>query len=454
MVISRERKICRSNDARGETTRGDFKKKGDKIMRVGRKFNKLWVKIIAVSVILFTSGLAFAAEKQDVRIIGLYDLTGPYSALHTLIVKGINDCVKWINDTEYIPGVRMVHDVYDTGADVGKAIAAYQMGLTKAPKPVISTGGGATSTILAIKPLAERNRVPCIDGSSARSVIFPPGWAFSMQGLYEGIVPACAGWIKDNWKADSKVEKIRMRYQNRPPRVSILGFDNPFGRAFESAEMRAYLKKIGVDFVQPEYIPMPPTDTSAELLRLKKGGADFIYFGMLPSSHAVVLKDAKRLGIRDDFIDICHWATNIWELQKYVGSLADNTFLVSGYLPIVDEWPKYFRETFQKSGLGMEYALGYSVGLSWFDLYSEAIRRAGKAAGSTRKVDGESIYQALMTINNFRTMAYSSKISFSKTKVYGPDTADLYQMQKGKVVRIGKDLYLPELLPGGKDVPK
>jgi ABC-type branched-subunit amino acid transport system substrate-binding protein len=283
--------------------------------------------------------------------------------------------------------------------------------------------------------------------------MIPPKWTFSFLPCYEGMVAACAGWIKENWKPDSKVEWIRKHYQKRPPRVSILGWDNPFGRGLDQPELRAYLKKIGVDFIQPEYIPPAPTDTSAELLRLKKAGVDFIYCPMFASAHAVVLKDAQRLGLRDDFVHICWWTSDLWQVQKFAGPVADNCLQLTGWLPLLDEWPKHFRETFQKTGLGMEYSQGYCFGLTAFDWYSDAIRRAIKNVGSAKKLDGEAIYQAVINTNDLKIMGYSCKMSFSRTKCYGPDTGDLYMMQQGKVLRIAKDLYIPDLLPGGRDVP-
>lgn len=263
-----------------------------------------------------------------------------------------------------------------------------------------------------------------------------------------------ANWLKTNWKQDSEVEWIRKHYQNRPPRISVLGWDNTFGRSLDQPEARAYLKKIGVEFVQPEYIPMAPTDTSAQLLRLKQAGVDLITCAMFASAYPVALKDAERLGIRNDFMWAVHWASTVYDGIRLAGPLADNLMIFTGYNPLVEEWPKHIREAFQKSGLRQENTEGYANAVGWFDMYSEAIRRAIKAVGSPEKVDSEAVYQALITFKDFRPMCFKAKISFAKTKTIGADTGDIYQVKNGKVVRIANDWPIPDLLPGGKDVPK
>ena len=75
-------------------------------------------KILAICMVLlaivffsYPQGKALAAKKE-VRIIWLCDLTGPYSALHTLSVKGVEDFVKWTNETDSIKGVKLIVDIY------------------------------------------------------------------------------------------------------------------------------------------------------------------------------------------------------------------------------------------------------------------------------------------------------------------------------------------------------
>jgi len=283
----------------------------------------------------------------------------------------------------------------------------------------------------------------------------PPGWVFSIQGCYEGMVGACGDWAKANWKPDSKDPWIREHYEKRNPRIAIIGWDNTFGRGFDQKETRAYLKNIGVDFVGAEYIPMSPSDTSPQVIRLVKDKkADFIYFGMYPSSHAVILKDAARLGLRDKFQDFAFWADSIVQVKSYVKEIANRSMILTGYKMQLSEWEiPYFVKTFKESKLPEMFGVYYSAAAAYFDLYCEAIRRAVEKVGAD-KVDGAAVYDAMTNMKGYKPRLYHSTLSYTKTKLVGPDTAFMYQIQDGKLVTVDKDLYVPNLLPGGKDVPK
>jgi ABC-type branched-subunit amino acid transport system substrate-binding protein len=414
--------------------------------------------LLALCLLLAGPATVRAEKKYMYRIIGLYDLTGPYSSLHQLVLKGIDAFAEWQNaDPNYFPpDVGFVHEKYDTGMDMQKCLAAYQMATSKKPTPIITTGGLASPTIIAIKPLAKRKKIPCIDGSSARPIVVPPAWTFSVQGCYEGMIAASARFLKDNWRADTPYRLIRQRYEankDRNPRITVLGWDNAFGRAFDQKETRDYLKKIGVDWVEPEYVPVSPTDTTPQILRIVEKGADMVYFGMYANTHALILKDAARVNARDKFQDMCFWADNIYQIKGYAGDLGNETMMLTGYQPLPSEWEPFIQDLWKKSGLKDDYALIYSMGIPWFDLYGELIKRAVKKVGP-EKVTGQAIYDAITHMTDYKPLAYNSKMTFTKTKVVGPDTASIYQNQGGKIVKIVESIYVPDLLPGGKDEVK
>lgn len=425
-------------------------------MKMGRMKSVLLGILVLFCLAMCLPSSVQAEKKYTYRVIGLYDLTGPYSGLHQLLLKGIDDFVEWQNsDSGYFPSdVGYVHEKYDTGMDIQKCIAAYQMATSKKPKPVITTGGLASPTIIAIKPLAKRKKIPCIDGSSARPIVVPSAWTFSMQGCYEGMVAASAQFLKDNWRADTPYKLIRKRYEEnkgRKPRFTVMGWDNAFGRAFAQEEVKGYLKKIGVDWVEPEYVPMSPSDTTPQILRLVKRGADMVFFGMYANTHALILKDAARIGKREMFQDMCFWADNILQVKIYAGELGNETMMLTGYQPLSSEWPDFIQAMWKKTGLPEDHAIVYGMGMSWFDVYGEAIKRAVKKYGP-EKVDGKAIYDVVTTMTDFHPVASNSSVTFSKKKVVGPSTASIYQNQKGTILKIVDSIYVPDLLPGGKDV--
>ena len=137
-----------------------------------------------------------AAEKVDIVINALFDLTGPYAGVHQLLAKAYKDATKWANDNEIVPGGNIVLDIVDTGSEVSKGIVAFQMAANKTPRAVISTGGHASNMSISLRQIAQRLKIPIYGGGETRSGMYPPAWNFGHQGCYEGQVAACGAWAK------------------------------------------------------------------------------------------------------------------------------------------------------------------------------------------------------------------------------------------------------------------
>jgi len=57
-------------------------------------------------------------------------------------------------------------------------------------------------------------------------------------------------------------------------------------------------------------------------------------------------------------------------------------------------------------------------------------------------------------MKNYKPALYHSTVGFSKTNRIVPSSAVMYQIKNGKPVIIARDVYVPNLLPVGKDVVK
>jgi len=176
--------------------------------------------------------------------------------------------------------------------------------------------------------------------------------------------------------------------------------------------------------------------------------------GTLPGMLALIFKDAEGLGLRNEFQDFLFWYSNIMLIQKHVGKLAEGTMHLTAFKVNTSEWENQeLVEIFIKSKLPELYAFGYSCVACWFDVYLESIRRAIKKVG-VENLDGSACYGSLVNMKDFRPMLSYNRITFSETSRCGGHTAAMYQMQNGKVVKVAENLNIPELFPGGKDVPK
>jgi len=414
-------------------------------------WNNFFPTVLTAIFVFGVSVWAYAANKE-VHILFLCDLTGPYSQVHPQSLKGAEDFVQWSNKNNKIEGVNLVLDVYDVGTDVSKTVAAFNMGISKKPRPVFTTGGLTTTTALALKPLCQREQIPLLDGTSARPLLRPKGWAVSTNPTYEGQFAGAGKWVIDNWKPDSKVEFIRRKYENRKPRLAIIGWDNAFGRSFDLPEPRSYLEKIGIDFIGAEYIPMVPMDTPAHLLRLKQKGMDFAFMIMYANAGAVVSKDAERLGMSKDFMQLGSQIYSLNDLKKLAGPLSEGTAMLTGYPHDENALPPGIKELFLKR-TGVELH-SYCVGVTYLSVMSEVIQKAIKRVG-VDKLDGKACWESLMNdVKNFQPYGYVTPMTFSSERLTGPDAVNMLVLRNGKIEVLDKNVYCPDLLPGGKDVPK
>jgi ABC-type branched-subunit amino acid transport system substrate-binding protein len=393
-----------------------------------------------------------SADKKEVRFIWLADFTGPYAGPHASTTKGIEAFVKWANDTNYVEGIRFSLDKYDTRTDVGIAVNAFHTAMGKKPRPLFTTGGWATPIALAIKPLAEREEIPCIDAAPSRPVLIPPAWTLSLSPPQEGQFASAAGWIIKNWKPNSEVEFIKRHYKNRPPKLGLIAWDNSYGRSLDQKESRDYIKKVGVEYVGAEYIPMSPLDTTPQLSRLKEKGVDFLYVGAYAPTHQVIVKDTVKLGIRDDFMHIGMQIDELAELKGFVGDLANGIANLTIWPPDTEGLPSGLVELLSKQK--MVSVPAYNTGVEWGDLAAYVIRRTIERVGMD-KLDGKSCWYTLMhETKNVKLMGCVSPHTFGPNKLYAVDLMAMYYIKDGKVTLLAKDIYCPDLHPGGKDVVK
>jgi len=95
---------------------------------------------------------------------------------------------------------------------------------------------------------------------------------------------------------------------------------------------------------------------------------------------------------------------------------------------------------------------GYGNCWSKFAIAIEAVRLAAEKVGPD-KVDGQAVYDALVNMKGFDAWGTSPPISYSATRRVGMDSVDIQTVENEKAVSKGF-VMTPDLLPGGKDVPR
>lgn len=389
----------------------------------------------------FMAPLVQAQTKQVVAIGHLPHFTGAYAATQAAFAPAQEDAIEWANRTNYVPGIELKLVWADGGTDTAKSLAAFKKMISESPKPVVIIGE-STATGTALVKMHAQEKVPDVEGGMSLAMIQPPSWTFCQPPPYQSQFGAWVDYfLKHVWK------------KKEPPKFAWLTWDNPFGKAPMTPEAEAYLKSKGIKVVATEFIPAVPSDTTAHILRLKAAGADFTYGGMYPSALAVVLRDMDKLGMTGKITIGMSYACNLGELTKYVGPLANGVH-ITGINTLVEEWDKkcpMVSQMYKEKKRDVD-KWGYGNCWSKFAIAIEAVKIAAKKVGGA-KVDGQAVYDALVSMKNFDAWGTSPPISFSDTRRVGMDSVEIQTVESQKVISKGF-FPVPDLLPGGKDVPK
>ena len=88
------------------------------------------------------------------------------------------------------------------------------------------------------------------------------------------------------------------------------------------------------------------------------------------------------------------------------------------------------------------------------DIMAEIIRRTMKRVDADM-MTGEDCWNTMMTdFKDYKPYGYLSPMSFGPKMLIGPDSMYMFYLEAGELTILDKDVYTPDLLPGGRDVVK
>jgi len=160
---------------------------------------------------------------------------------------------------------------------------------------------------------------------------------------------------------------------------------------------------------------------------VKNKGADFAWVGGTTNSTAVILKDAKKLGLKTKFF------VNIWgadeSTPKLAGGAEEGTLVMVGSTVYGSKVPgmKQLMEITKNQPQVTHYIRGYVSMM----VLTEALKIADKKG----ELNGPGIKAALETLKDFDTGGLAAnKITFTATDHRPFMTVNIMEFQKGKMV--------------------
>src|SRR5438477_10087866 len=366
-----------------------------------------------------TAARAQAQGKGEIKVGGIFDLTGITSDVGKSYAQGVRDGVAWTNANGGINGksIRLV-DV-DYGYKIPEAVAAYKRMV--GDEKVIMINGWGTGDTEGLKEFVNKDKLPYISASFSGHLTNPAKtpYNFSVAPSYSDQLRAWLRWVKDDWKDKS-----------RNPKVAFFYGDNAYGKSPIEAGRR-YSKEIGIDLVDEEIVPGAFQDATSQLLNMKQKGADYAYINVTTTGVSTILRDAKKLGLATKFGSNPYGFSEA--LPQVAKEAAEGVTGVVPHVPWGEKVPgmKRLMDFHQKNHPHDTQDALHVRGWTYVMVWTEALKRADKSG----KLTGEGVKAALETLKDYDLGGLTAPVTYTSSDHRPTTTVRIYQIKSGKLTK-------------------
>ena len=375
---------------------------------------------MVAAVALCTSGAAYPAE--TIKVGHLADLTGPTGEVGKPYAQGVQDYKDYVNSQGGINGKRIDMPMFDYAYDKNKAVNQYKKYKEDGVVAIQGWGSGDTE---ALSATAGSDKIPYISASYSAHLTDPKKTPYNFFCAPDYTTGLRAGlkYLKDNWK------------EKRAPKIVFIYPNVPYGIAPIKGG-KEYAKELGFEVLGDENVDLKAIEANSQMLSVKNKGADFAWTGGTTNSTAVILKDAKKLGLTTKFF------SNIWGIDettpKLAGGAEEGALVMAGSTVYGSNVPgmKLLMEITRYPGPPVvHYIRGYVSMM----VLTEALKIADKKG----QLNGPGVKAALESLKDFDTGGLTpAKITFTPTDHRPFMTVNIMEFQKGKMV-LKQSIELP-----------
>ncbi|MFH2011081.1 MAG: ABC transporter substrate-binding protein [Pseudomonadota bacterium] len=372
-------------------------------------------------------GIKRGITDDMIKLGFINSITGMGAANVVPVLDGIRNYTRYINDNGGIHGRKIKLIAEDDRLTVPGSVAAFKKLVYK--DGIFTLIGPASGGPYALKDQFIKEKLPTFAMAASEDMTKPyTRYIFIPLDTYENQIGIILDYILETTKI--KNPKIVNAVIDTGAKSSIIrGFDR-------------WTKHFGINYTNL-LIPLNVIDTTAEMLTLKKEGADYIIVTHVIPAAALILKDSKRFGLNvkvygtctltsEDVLKIAGPVTNFYGIHS-VSSWYDDTPGVADMRKIT---LKYHPGT-EKSVRPKNYTIGWVI----MKILSEGLKRTDK------DLDNEKFIDAMETLNNFDTQGLSGPITYTSNDHEGMKYDRIYHAdpEQNKLTPISDWRKVPEL---------
>lgn len=367
-----------------------------------------------------------AQAPGEIRVGGIFDLTGVTSDVGKSFAQGVRDGVVWTNENGGINGKKIHLFDVDYGYKIPEAVAAYKRMVND--DKVIMINGWGTGDTEGLKALVNADKIPYVSASFSGHLTDPAKtpYNFFVAPSYSDQLRAWLSWVKEDFKD-----------KGRNPKVAFYYGDNAYGKAPIEAG-RQFCKENGIDLVDEEILPGVFQDATSQLLNTKQKGADYVYINVTTTGVSTVLRDAKKLGLNIKFGSNPYGFSEA--LPAVAKDLAEGVTGVVPHVPFGENVPgmKRLVDFHQKNHPNDTHDAIYVRGWAYVLLWTEALKRADKAG----QLNGPGVKAAIETLQNFDLGGLTNPVTYTATDHRPSTKTPVYIIKGGKLVKV-KEYEMP-----------
>jgi branched-chain amino acid transport system substrate-binding protein len=252
-----------------------------------QKITKIILGVVVVLIIV--GGIWYGSTRQTgneglIKIGVLTPLTGQVAEYGENTKKGIELAVEEINNGGGVKGKKIQLFYEDSKCDAKEAVNGFNNLITQDAKIVLGTV--CSGETLAVAPLANDKKIIVISsGASSPQITAAGDYIFRV-------------YPSDDYEAGIAADTIFN--QLKKTNVSILYVNNDYGVALKETFKNKF-SKMGGKVLNEETYLQNDKDFKTQLTKIKENKPDIIYMISYPIDGALIMKQAKELGVAGIF---------------------------------------------------------------------------------------------------------------------------------------------------------
>lgn len=229
-----------------------------------------------------------AKEGKEIKIGAVLPLTGSAAVWGENAKMGLEIALDEVNQEGGVKGKNVKLIFEDSQSDPAKAVSSLQK-LNSTEKVPAVIGDIASSSVLAMAPVAEREKVVLLSPGASNPDI-------SQAGEY----------IFRNWQSDALEGEIDAKFAYHDMgyrKIAVLYVNNAYGGGLKDVFERTF-KQLGGKILASEPFEQGAIEMRSQLNKIASTNPDAIYMPGYPPEMAIILKQAKEMKIRIQFLSV------------------------------------------------------------------------------------------------------------------------------------------------------